>query len=205
MGVFKFLKNTGAAILGTDSHKADTIKNYIIEVLARQKHEIKNLTVAYDDGLTTLCGECDTMKIKEKAILIAGNIEDVDRVNADGLTAPAPVAQTPAPAPTPAQPQPTASRSAEAPTPTAAPTSAPAAPTPTVAPTAVPTDAPVTQQADESQFYTIQRGDTLSKIAKQFYGNANKYMYIVEENTGVIQDPDKIYAGQVIRIPPLKG
>ena len=63
----------------------------------------------------------------------------------------------------------------------------------------------MTQQADESQFYTIQRGDTLSKIAKQFYGNANKYMYIVEENTGVIQDPDKIYAGQVIRIPPLKG
>ena len=114
-----------------------------------------------------------------------------------------PAAQ-PQPAPTPtAQPQPTASRSAEAPTP--APTSAPAAPTPTVAPTAAPTDAPVTQQADESQFYTIQRGDTLSKIAKQFYGNANKYMYIVEENTGVIQDPDKIYAGQVIRIPPLKG
>lgn len=101
MGVFKFLKNTGAAILGTDSHKADTIKNYIIEVLARQKHEIKNLTVAYDDGLTTLCGECDTMKIKEKAILIAGNIEDVDQVNADGLTAPAPVAQTPAPTPPP--------------------------------------------------------------------------------------------------------
>ena len=192
MGVFKFLKNTGAAILGTDSHKADTIKNYIIEVLARQKHEIKNLTVAYDDGLTTLCGECDTMKIKEKAILIAGNIEDVDRVNADGLTAPAPVAQTPAPTPTPAQ-APTESRSV-------APTA-----TPTVAPTNAPTEAPVTQQGDESQFYTIQRGDTLSKIAKQFYGNANKYMYIVEENTGVIQDPDKIYAGQVIRIPPLKG
>ena len=203
MGVFKFLKNTGAAILGTDSHKADTIKNYIIEVLARQKHEIKNLTVAYDDGLATLCGDCDLIQTKEKAILIAGNIEDVDRVNADGLTAPAPVVQTPAPAPTPAQPQPqpTASRSAEAPMPTPAPTSAPAAPTPTAAPT----EAPVTQQADESQFYTIQRGDTLSKIAKQFYGNANKYMYIVEENTGVIQDPDKIYAGQVIRIPPLKG
>ena len=200
MGVFKFLKNTGAAILGTDSHKADTIKDYIIEVLARQKHEIKNLTVAYDDGLTTLCGECDTMKIKEKAILIAGNIEDVDRVNADGLTAPAPVAQTPAPTPPPAQ-APTESRSVA---PTAAPTVAPTT-VPTAAPTAAPTEAPVTQQGEESQFYTIQRGDTLSKIAKQFYGNANKYMYIVEENTGVIQDPDKIYAGQVIRIPPLKG
>lgn len=51
------------------------------------------------------------------------------------------------------------------------------------------------------RFYTIKSGDTLSRIAKKFYGDANKYMDIVNENKGVIKDPDSIYPGQVIRIP----
>lgn len=55
------------------------------------------------------------------------------------------------------------------------------------------------QQA--SRFYTIQSGDTLSKIAKQHYGDANAYDRIFEANREVIGDPDKIYPGQQIRIP----
>ncbi|MEN8208524.1 MAG: peptidoglycan-binding protein LysM, partial [Candidatus Fermentibacteria bacterium] len=51
------------------------------------------------------------------------------------------------------------------------------------------------------RFYTIKSGDTLSKVAKEFYGNANEYMKIFNENKGVIKDPDSIYPGQVIRIP----
>ena len=56
--------------------------------------------------------------------------------------------------------------------------------------------------ADESQYYTVVRGDTLSKIAKQFYGNANAYMQIFEENKPMLSHPDKIYPGQMLRIPP---
>jgi len=52
-------------------------------------------------------------------------------------------------------------------------------------------------------FYTVQRGDTLSKIAKQYYGNAMKYMVIFEANTPMLKDPDKIYPGQVLSIPEL--
>lgn len=52
-------------------------------------------------------------------------------------------------------------------------------------------------------FYTVKRGDTLSKIAKQFYGNAMKYMVIFEANTPMLKDPDKIYPGQVLRIPEI--
>ena len=51
------------------------------------------------------------------------------------------------------------------------------------------------------EFYTIRSGDTLSKIAKQYYGDAMKYPRIFEANREVIQDPDKIYPGQRIRIP----
>ncbi len=53
----------------------------------------------------------------------------------------------------------------------------------------------------EVEYYTIQKGDTLSKIAKQFYGNAMEYPKLFEANREVIKDPDLIYPGQVIRIP----
>jgi nucleoid-associated protein YgaU len=51
------------------------------------------------------------------------------------------------------------------------------------------------------EFYTIQKGDTLSAIAKQFYGKSSEYPRIFEANREVIKDPDLIYPGQVIRIP----
>ena len=53
----------------------------------------------------------------------------------------------------------------------------------------------------EAQFYTVVSGDTLSKIAKQYYGNANKYPVIFEANKPMLTHPDKIYPGQVLRIP----
>ena len=55
----------------------------------------------------------------------------------------------------------------------------------------------------EAQFYEVKSGDSLSKIAKKFYGNAMKYPVIFEANKPMLQDPDKIYPGQVLRIPPL--
>ncbi|MBT8132129.1 MAG: peptidoglycan-binding protein LysM [Gammaproteobacteria bacterium] len=51
------------------------------------------------------------------------------------------------------------------------------------------------------EYYTIERGDTLSKIAKRYYGDAMEYPRIFEANREVIKDPDLIYPGQKIRIP----
>jgi len=51
------------------------------------------------------------------------------------------------------------------------------------------------------EYYTIVSGDSLSKIAKRYYGNAMDYPKIFEANREVIEDPDKIYPGQKIRIP----
>ena len=59
----------------------------------------------------------------------------------------------------------------------------------------------VERKEPEAQFYTVKAGDTLSKIAKQYYGNANKYPTIFEANRPMLQNPDKIYPGQVLRIP----
>ncbi len=47
------------------------------------------------------------------------------------------------------------------------------------------------------------RGDTLSAIAKKYYGDASKYPKIFEANKPMLSDPDKIYPGQKLRIPPL--
>lgn len=53
----------------------------------------------------------------------------------------------------------------------------------------------------QANFYTVKSGDTLSKIAKDFYGDAMKYPVIFEANTPMLSDPDKIYPGQTLRIP----
>ena len=55
----------------------------------------------------------------------------------------------------------------------------------------------------EALFYTVVGGDTLSKIAKAQYGDAGKYPVIFEANQPMLTDPNKIYVGQVLRIPPL--
>ncbi len=51
------------------------------------------------------------------------------------------------------------------------------------------------------EYYEIRAGDTLSKIAQQFYGDANAYPAIFEANRQVIKDPNLIFVGQKIRIP----
>ena len=61
----------------------------------------------------------------------------------------------------------------------------------------------VSSPAAEAVFYTVVKGDTLSKIAAQHYGNANKYPVIFEANKPMLSHPDKIYPGQNLRIPPL--
>jgi nucleoid-associated protein YgaU len=55
--------------------------------------------------------------------------------------------------------------------------------------------------APSAQSYTVASGDTLSKISKQFYGDANKYMKIFEANRDTLQDPNMIKPGQVLKIP----
>jgi len=60
-------------------------------------------------------------------------------------------------------------------------------------------------QEPEAVFHTVVSGDTLGKIAKKVYGNAMKYPVIFEANKPMLSHPDKIYPGQVLRIPALEA
>ena len=59
----------------------------------------------------------------------------------------------------------------------------------------------VATHAPESKFYTVKSGDSLSKISKEYYGDANQYNKIFEANRPLLKDADDIFPGQVLRIP----
>jgi len=153
MGLFDFARDVGRRIFDTDAEAADNIK----EMIQMKSTPVKNLDVDYDDGTVTLCGECHSQADREQIILMTGNVQGVEKVVADELTAPAP------PPPPP---------------------EAPAAP------------------EERVEYYEIKRGDSLSLIAKHYYGDPMQYPRIYEANRAVIgDDPDKIFPGQKIRIP----
>ncbi|MCL4113986.1 UNVERIFIED_CONTAM: hypothetical protein GTU68_004989 [Idotea baltica] len=66
-------------------------------------------------------------------------------------------------------------------------------------------DSITVDQTDAAEFHTVVSGDSLSKIAKTYYGNAMKYPVIFEANKPMLKSPDLIYPGQVLRIPALEA
>ncbi|MBX2822180.1 MAG: peptidoglycan-binding protein LysM [Rhodothermaceae bacterium] len=143
MGLFDFLKNIGKNV--DDGKEADQIKEHLSIGLG---DSINGLNVAYDDGTVTLSGEADSFATKQKAVLMAGNVKNVEKVN-DMMT--------------------------------------------------VKVDDP----EPEPKFYTVQKGDSLSKIAKEVYGDYMKWEALFAANKEVIENPDLIYPGQQIRVPEL--
>ena len=146
MGLFDFVKDVGRQVFNTDAEAADNIKQH----LEIRTSGISNLDVQFDDGTVTLCGNCSNQAVRDQAILMAGNIEGVEKVVADDLVAPAPQPEEP---------------------------------------------------EEKAEIYEIVSGDTLGGIAKRYYGKASAYMKIFEANRDIIDDPNKIYPGQKIRIP----
>lgn len=61
----------------------------------------------------------------------------------------------------------------------------------------------VVEPQPEAQFHTVVKGEWLSKISQKYYGDPNKYNIIFEANQPMLDHPDKIYPGQVLRIPRL--
>ncbi len=163
MGMFDFLKGVGESVLGGDNDAKD-VENLLNKQLGGK---IQNLKAEVSDGLVKLHGTCDSLATKEKAVLLAGNIKGIEKVDDTGLKI------------RPSQPKKEQAKKTES-------------------------KQKGEKEEEKSQFYEIKSGDNLSKIAKQFYGDANKYPLIFEANREVIKDPDKIYPGQKIRIPKLK-
>lgn len=147
MGLFDFLKGVGKKIAGGPS--AEEIEKHVTEALGNQ---VEDLSVDFDDGTVTLSGTVESQATREKAVLLAGNVEGVEQVNDDGLTV-------------------------------------------------KPQEKEEEVEEPAFTFYTIQSGDSLSKIARQYYGDAMKWPTLFEANREVIENPDLIYPGQQIRVP----
>ncbi len=155
MSLFGFARDIGRRLFNQDEEAAEKIETMINE----NNPGIKDLDVKFEDGVVTLCGDCESPEAMQKAVLMAGNVAGVKSVDGSELQLP---------------------RKADAP------------------------DAPVSVEdaANENvEYYEIQSGDTLSKIAKRVYGDAMAYKKIFEANREVIEDPDKIFVGQKIRLP----
>ena len=91
MGLFDFVRDVGRQVFNTDAEAADNIKSH----LEIKTSGLSNLDVEFDDGTVTICGDCSNQAVREKAILIAGNIEGVEKVIADDLRAPEPKPEEP--------------------------------------------------------------------------------------------------------------
>jgi nucleoid-associated protein YgaU len=74
---------------------------------------------------------------------------------------------------------------------------------PNAQPAATPAGSPSASTQSGARTYTVKAGDTLSRISKEFYGNANEYMKIFEANRGTLTDPNRITPGQQLTIPEL--
>ena len=144
MGIFDFLKRSGKKDV-KEGKEADDIKRTINAALGDQ---LDNLDVAFRDGTAKLSGTARSMATKEKAVLLAGNLKGVEKVDDGGLRVREEAAKT-----------------------------------------------------EQPNFYTIEKGDSLSKIAEREYGDAQQWRALFEANKEVIEDPDLIYPGQRIRIP----
>ena len=143
MGLFDFIKNIGKDV--DEGKEAEQISNHLHTAFG---DNIDGLNVAFDDGTVTLTGAADSFATKQKAVLMAGNVKNVEKVE-DQLTV------------------------------------------------------RVEEPEPEPRFYTIEKGDSLSKIAKEVYGDFKKWEALFEANKEVIENPDLIYPGQRIRIPEL--
>ena len=177
MGLFDFIRNAGHKVI--KGHDKDSGIEDVRQHLTAHGVAVKDVTIMVDGDKVTLMGWVPSMDVKERAVLLAGNIDGIAKVD-DRLHIGARPGQA------------------------------------TVATTGGGTlgtgSGKVAMSADEtpspawqSRTYTVEKGDTLSKIAKKFYGDASDYNQIFDANKPMLADPDKIYPGQVLRIPAHKA
>ena len=91
MSLFDFAKDIGRQLFDTDDEAADNIKQHLDVKLSG----LDNLTVEFDNGVATICGDCINEATRNNAILIAGNVKGVEKVIADDLSFPEPKVDEP--------------------------------------------------------------------------------------------------------------
>ncbi len=85
MGLLSFVKSIGEKLFHSEEDAPEKITNYI----EKDNPGVSNLKVEVKDGVATLSGEAESAEAREKAVLMAGNIEGIEEVKFDNLNAPA--------------------------------------------------------------------------------------------------------------------
>ncbi len=175
MGLFSFVKDVGASILGKDDD-VDPLATTKPMAAHVREHGLdpSNLDFRFENGVLIVEGHMPNLEQKEKVITIVGNVQGVGDVDDRIIVVP------------PGMDPPQSTQRTRDLNPTGA----------------VVPGADGTPSDWHSDTYTVKSGDTLSGIAKKLYGDGTKYMRIFEANQPMLKDPDKIYPGQVLRIPP---
>lgn len=173
MGIFDFIKD-----LGTDKKAEaaadDKIEASIHEAIRKAGLGLKDFQMSLNKGTAVISGTASSLKDAELARLMVGNHRGVERVNDDAL-------KVVAASPTPLLRPDTGVSAAES--------------------AKVSATTPQAKEGIPAKMVTVRSGDTLSKIAKEQLGNANRYPEIFEANKPMLKDPDAIFPGQVLRIP----
>lgn len=186
MGLISFIAEAGMKVFGPDNSDLEAPTKSIRQHLADNQIDTQHIKTQFKNGQVVLQGWAASSEQREKAVLVAGNIKGVSEVD-DQLRVGTPDAVEEGSA-----------ASASAP-PTAS------APGPLgVAVSSIESGALGAVDGWSSATYTVKKGDTLSAIAKAAYGKASRYPLIFEANRPMLSDPDKIYPGQVLRIPPIE-
>ncbi|MFT4668820.1 MAG: hypothetical protein ACI9HJ_000388 [Ulvibacter sp.] len=164
MGLFSFIKDSGAKVFGIGKTTAEENAEAALEesarlvaqneraafrlirVIGNHGLEVEGLCVDIEGDIATLNGTAKNQETREKVILVVGN---------------------------------------------------------TVGISGVEDEMEVAIEEPVAIFITVERGDTLGKIAKKLYGNVMKYPVIFEANRPMLTHPDRIYPGQALRIPAL--
>lgn len=171
MGIFEFIKDLTDGKSETKDHELEAS---LMQTLNSAGLELKDLSLKVSKGTALLSGVAGSLKDAEIARLMVGNHKGIERVNDDGLKV------------IPSKPSILLSQqpqNANAQTPSEA------------------GQATAVTSSQPAKMVTVRKGDTLSKIAKEQLGNANRYKEIFEANKPMLKDPDEIYPGQVLRIP----
>ena len=175
MGLFNFLRDVGAKLTGHGGAYSAPTPEALENELKRLGLPTDGLSMRVEGDTVHLSGQVPDAETREKIVLAVGNVEGVGKVDDSGLQGGG----------------------------GGAPSGSLAAVTDAGMAGATTNAAAAAQQGPGgSVFYTVQKGDTLSAIAKRQYGDANAYMAIFEANRPMLAHPDRIYPGQVLRIPP---
>ena len=193
---WKFLEGIGEKVAAAAKGNNEEMAKALADKVAESKLDIDDLEIEFSDGVATISGVAADDATVEKAVLIVGNTEGVSEVEADGFIAGTTEAEKAEYAKARAEAIERARKIAE---------------------TRDKAEADLAMKAElrerrrkaqaaanreTSKFYEVKRGDTLSKIAKEFYGDGSKYPAIFEANKPMLKSADLIYPGQVLRIPP---